>query len=178
MVVADKLKADLLTSKVSALLFPIYFALIATSKKNKSPALYGYRDIMLTTIATYSFPYEGQIAKAKLDSEGIPAYIADEHTINMQWLYSNALGGIRLQVPEVFVQQAIELLAEDFSNDVELEQGSDTISCSACGSSNMEPYQVGKRWAFLVFIGLSFRLFPVKNTLRCRDCGHVEEGAT
>ncbi|OVZ14779.1 hypothetical protein CDO47_30295, partial [Pseudomonas aeruginosa] len=26
---------------------------------------------------------------------------ADEHTINMQWLYSNALGGVRLQVPMV-----------------------------------------------------------------------------
>jgi hypothetical protein len=132
---------------------------------------------MLTTIASYSFPYEAQIAKAKLDSECIPAFIADEHTINMQWLFSNALGGIRLQVPEVFVQQAIELLAEDFSEDVHLEQGGDTISCSVCGCLNMEPYQVGKRWAFLVFIGLSFPLFPVKNTLRCRECGHIEAGS-
>ena len=47
---------------------------------------------MLKTIATYSFPYEAQIARARLDSEGIPAFVADEQTINMQWLYSNALG--------------------------------------------------------------------------------------
>ena len=44
---------------------------------------------MMVTIATFSFPYEAQIARAKLDSEGIPATVADEHTINMQWLYSN-----------------------------------------------------------------------------------------
>lgn len=130
---------------------------------------------MLTTIATYSFPYEAQIARAMLDSECIPAFIADEQTINMQWLYSNAMGGVRLQVPEIFVQQAIELLAEDFSEVVELEQGNDVTSCSACGGTNMEPYQKGKRWAFLIFIGLNFPLFPVKNTLRCQECGYVEK---
>jgi hypothetical protein len=31
---------------------------------------------MLTTVASYSLPYEAQIAWARLDSEGIPAYIA------------------------------------------------------------------------------------------------------
>lgn len=34
---------------------------------------------MLITIATYSFPYEADIAKPRLDSEGIPAFIADEY---------------------------------------------------------------------------------------------------
>jgi hypothetical protein len=83
---------------------------------------------MLKTIARYSFPYEAQIARAKLDSEGIPAYIADEHTINMQWFYSDALGGVKLQVPETYAQQALELLSEDLSGDVEQEQGNGTAS--------------------------------------------------
>ena len=130
---------------------------------------------MLTTIATYSFPYEAQIAWAKLDSEGIPAFIADEQTINMQWLYSNAMGGVRLQVPQVFVQQALELLAEDATAAVEQEQGSDAVQCSACGSTRMEPYQLGRRLAFLVFLGLDYPLFPVKNTVRCQACGHIEK---
>ncbi len=34
-------------------------------------------------IAQYSFPYEAHIAKARLESVGIPAYIENEHTINM-----------------------------------------------------------------------------------------------
>lgn len=79
--------------------------------RNKLPAFYGRRyDYLITvlkTISTYTFPYEAQIAWAKLDSEQIPALIADEHTINMQWLYSNALGGARLQVPEEYVESAI-----------------------------------------------------------------------
>ncbi len=130
---------------------------------------------MLTTIATYTFPYEAQIAKAKLDSEGIPAFIADELTINMQWLYSNAMGGVRLQVLDDYAQQAIAVLSVDSSDVLEREQGGDDSPCSACGSTDVEPYQIGKRWAFLVFIGLDFPLFPVKNTVRCRQCGHVEK---
>lgn len=129
---------------------------------------------MLTTIATYTFPYEAQIARAKLDSEGIPAFVADEQTINMQWLYSNAMGGVRLQVPDVFVGQAIELINEDSSEAVEKEQGNDVVPCSVCGGTDKEPYQKGKRRAFLVFLGLDFPLFPVKNTERCRACGHIE----
>ena len=130
---------------------------------------------MLTTIATYSFPYEAQIARAKLDSEGIPAFIADEQTINMQWLYSNAMGGVRLQVPEPYIQQALDLLAEDSSEVVEREQGIDITPCSACGSTDTEPYQKGRRWAFLAFLGLDFPLFPVKNTVRCQKCGYIEK---
>lgn len=130
---------------------------------------------MLTTIATYSLPYEAQIARAKLDSEGIPAYIADEHTINMQWLYSNALGGVRLQVPQSFAQQAIEVLAEDCSETLIHQEGIDLITCTECGSTDTEAHQIGRRWAFLVFLGLDFPLFPVKNTVRCRECGHIEK---
>jgi len=128
---------------------------------------------MLTTIATYSFPYEAQIARAHLDAEGIPAFVADEHTINMQWLYSNAMGGVRLQVPSVYAEQAKAILAEDLSDAVESEQGSDTLVCTVCGSHQVEPYQKGKRWAFLVFLGLDFPLFPVTNAVKCGECGHI-----
>ena len=130
---------------------------------------------MLTTIASYSFPYEAHIAKARLDSEGVPAFVADEQTINMQWLYSNAMGGVRLQVPDQFVAQARTILAQDYSDELEQEQGIEAHVCKSCGSVNTEPYQLGRRWAFLVFLGLDFPLFPVKNTYKCKDCGTIEK---
>ena len=70
---------------------------------------------MLTTIGRFSHPLEAQIARARLEAAGIPAFVADEHTINMQWLYSNALGGVRLQVPMVCREDAVALLATDES---------------------------------------------------------------
>ncbi len=71
---------------------------------------------MLTTVASFSFPHEAHIARAKLESESIPATLADEHTIAMQWLYSNALGGVKVQVPTPFAERAIEILAQDNSD--------------------------------------------------------------
>lgn len=52
----------------------------------------------MIVVARFSFPHEAHIAKASLDSAGIKCHIADEHTVNTQWLYSNAMGGVRLMV--------------------------------------------------------------------------------
>jgi len=130
---------------------------------------------MLTTIASYSFPWEAQIAKARLDAEGIPAFVADEQTINMQWLYSDAMGGVRLQVPQQFAQLSVEILAEDHSEALEEELGVSPVLCAACGGVDTEAYQLGKRWAFLVFLGLDFPLFPTRYTYRCQDCGYIDK---
>jgi hypothetical protein len=118
-------------------------------------------------------PYEAHIDRAKLECEGIPAFVADEHTINMQWLYSNALGGVRLQVAERFCDAALRILNEDRSNVLADQEGTDTSACESCGSSNTEFFQVGKRLAFLVFIGINFPLFPTRDAVKCNDCNHV-----
>ena len=128
---------------------------------------------MLVTVSRYSFPYEAHLARALLESEGIPAFVADEHTINMQWLYSDAMGGVRLQVPEDWAQQAWDVLAEDREQVLEEQQESDKDLCSYCGSADTEYHQIGRRWAFLVFLGIHFPLFPVRHGLRCRTCGKV-----
>jgi hypothetical protein len=125
----------------------------------------------MITIATYSFPYEAQIARANLEAEGIPAFIADEHTINMQWLFSNALGGIRLQVPSEFAEQAQEILEQDFSELLEEEFGKDENVCPKCGGTDMEPYTKGKAPAFIVFLLLGFPLFFHEHGLKCKTCG-------
>ncbi|WP_177424378.1 DUF2007 domain-containing protein [Pseudomonas sp. MYb185] len=130
---------------------------------------------MLVTISRYSFPYEAQLARALLESEGIPAFIADEHTINMQWLYSDALGGVRLQVPEPYVQAAQKVLAEDREQALVEQQDIDIRHCPRCGSANTEYHQIGRRWAFLVFLGINFPLFPVRDGILCRDCGRVSK---
>ena len=128
---------------------------------------------MLVTVSRYSFPYEAHLARALLESEGIPAFVADEHTINMQWLYSDAMGGVRLQVPEDWAQQAWDVLAEDREQVLEEQQESDKDLCSHCGSTDTEYHQIGRRWAFLVFLSIHFPLFPVRHGLRCRTCGKV-----
>jgi hypothetical protein len=55
---------------------------------------------MLVTIASYDFLLEANIAKSRLEVAGIPAYIYNGHTVNTNWLWSNAVGGISLKVDE------------------------------------------------------------------------------
>lgn len=123
----------------------------------------------LVTVASYSFPHEAQIARATLESQGIPAFVADEHTINMQWLYSNAMGGVRVQVPFKHLDQARQLLSADFSSTLDSESAGPV--CSHCGSGHLVPYTKGKKPAFLLFLLLGFPLFFYRHGYKCEKCG-------
>ncbi|WP_218652056.1 putative signal transducing protein [Limnobaculum xujianqingii] len=130
----------------------------------------------LVVVARYSYPLEAQIAKSNLESAGISAYIADVHTINTNWLYSNALGGVRLMVDRDNVQEAEKILGQDFSQAVIEEAGEDEAErsqwcCAYCGSNNVVPFTKGKRPAFVVFILLGFPLFKYQHGIKCNDCG-------
>lgn len=129
----------------------------------------------MVTVASFSFPYEAQLARAKLESEGIPAFVVDEHTINMQWLYSNAMGGVRVQVPDSCLQTALEILSQDYSEALVQEQGIDLPICLECGSKNVEPQIRGKKMAFVVFLFFNFPLWPFKRRVKCLQCGAVNE---
>ncbi len=130
---------------------------------------------MLVTIATFSFPHEAHLAKAKLDAFGIPSFIADEHTINMQWLYSNAMGGVRLQVPSELAAQAQEALNEPVEiepiPESELGPEENSVACPYCGGALGELYSAGKRPAVLTWIFLGFPLWPIKKVRKCEVCG-------
>jgi hypothetical protein len=54
--------------------------------------------------------HEVEFLKSVLDAAGIDALIPNEHTLNVQPLYANALGGARLLVRSEDLQRARELL--------------------------------------------------------------------
>ena len=129
----------------------------------------------LTLVASYSFPHEAQVARANLESAGIPAFIEDEHTISMQWLYSDAIGGVKVLVDSKHYDEAIEILETDFSSELdelfEPEEQESSNVCPNCNSSDISPHTVGKKPAFVVFLLLGFPLFFYKHVLKCNQCG-------
>ena len=129
----------------------------------------------LIEIASFSYPHEAHIAKASLEAFEIPAFITDEYTINMQWLYSNALGGVRLLVPKGYETEAKEIIAKDFSENLKAEVEIDERLCPHCGSNNVEAYTIGKKPAFLVFLFLGFPLFFYKHGIKCNSCGKISK---
>jgi hypothetical protein len=62
------------------------------------------------TVLTVSYPQQLWVIRTKLESEGIECFIKDELTVQSYHLYSNALGGVKLQVLEEDVERAREIL--------------------------------------------------------------------
>lgn len=124
----------------------------------------------LVTIGSYSTPFEANMVKSQLESAGIPAFIVDEYTIGMNWLYSNALGGVKVQVPETLVSEAKEFLATEVEPPATNEDS--TATCPECGSKNIEDF-LDKRGSFFTWLLLGLPLLIPSMKKKCSNCGHL-----
>src|SRR5262245_35595910 len=68
----------------------------------------------LVTIATFDQPAQARLAKNALDEEGIQNAISDENLVAMDWLLSNAVGGVKVQVWEEDAERAVAVLERRF----------------------------------------------------------------
>jgi hypothetical protein len=64
----------------------------------------------LFEVARYLAPMEARLAQGCLEASGIPAVLADEQLVQTNQLWAPALGGVRILVPQEFVQQAEAVL--------------------------------------------------------------------
>jgi hypothetical protein len=64
------------------------------------------------TVLTFTYPYELAIVRGRLESEGIECFVQDELTAQVHPFYSNAIGGVKLQVKASDLKQAVEILKE------------------------------------------------------------------
>jgi len=72
----------------------------------------------LVALGSYRDPIDAELAKMRLQNAGIPAIVVDQHLISMQWLYSGALGGVKIKVDESDLEIARNVLREDRSADL------------------------------------------------------------
>ncbi len=64
----------------------------------------------LITIAIFATAFHAHLLQGRLQADGIECYVQDEHTVHMNPMYNNALGGIKLQVKDTDVPTAVSLL--------------------------------------------------------------------
>lgn len=64
----------------------------------------------LVTVASFPTLPEAEAAKLHLESEGIPANLIDAEIVSMDWLLGNAVGFIKLQVPQSKAEVAAALI--------------------------------------------------------------------
>jgi len=70
----------------------------------------------METVATFDTIIDANMALGRLEAEGIPAQLVDEHLVQTDMLYSIALGGIKLQVEQQVADRARQILAADYSD--------------------------------------------------------------
>ena len=68
---------------------------------------------MAATVARFAMPHEAHLAKLRLESQGIAAFLADENVNRIQPLLGPALGWVRLQVADEDVAAARRILTTD-----------------------------------------------------------------
>ena len=68
--------------------------------------------LKLVTLATFNDPFSSNLAKGKLESEGIECFIASEHRLGRSFGAGGMLGPIELQVNESDIERADKLLQE------------------------------------------------------------------
>ncbi len=130
----------------------------------------------LKTIASYRDLPLAELAKAKLESEGIFCFLANKNHVGLNWLYSFALGGVKVQVKSEDSESAIEILNSDQSSDLsDIEDSFPALEkddiCIECGSSNLELINASRKaGAFSLLFGLPLIFF--RKRYRCRDCGN------
>lgn len=64
------------------------------------------------TIISFTYPHEAHLVKVKLESENIVVNIKDELTAQVNNFYSNAIGGVKLQVKDSDFENAYKILLE------------------------------------------------------------------
>lgn len=123
----------------------------------------------MLTIATFSKPEEAHMLRLRLEAGGVPAYIQDENMVQTDWLYSNAIGGVRVQIEEEDADRAKEILQDP---GIEGEPVG-TPACPKCSSTDTAPDELPRRISFLSMLLAGIPFLMSKTRWKCTHCGHV-----
>ena len=123
----------------------------------------------LQTIASYTDAIQAYIVKGKLESEGIHASIAQEHHIWANWMISNAIGGVKIQVPTSEVKVSKQILNELDAGNFEIKE-EQKLKCPKCRSIDISTNKLSWRVALLSFFAVQIPLPYNRNARKCNSC--------
>ncbi|PID74941.1 MAG: hypothetical protein CSA20_09530 [Deltaproteobacteria bacterium] len=129
------------------------------------------------TVAKYRDLPLAELAKAKLESEGVYCHLLNKHHIGLNWLYSQALGDVHVQVASEDEQRAQQILANDESyllgnEALEFPATEASDLCVSCGSERLELIKYSRLSCILIII-TQLPLIFWGTRYRCKDCGKI-----
>ena len=105
----------------------------------------------------------------RLEEEGIRAWLKDENSVTIDPILANALGGIKLMVPDSQAERAFELLKK-FRGEIIA-----TLKCPRCGSEKIQDIKTPRKASNWIGAILGVLLNDSANSMdhvyHCSDCG-------
>jgi len=134
------------------------------------------------TIITFTYPQDAHIAQGFLESEGVESILKDELTVQVQNFYSNAIGGVKLQVKSEDIENATSILKNGGYTGIESWKPTETVvvlestnkkQCPFCQSENIGKSKKVDYLTIGVYLVLG-AFFPIfRLNYSCFDCGKV-----
>lgn len=128
----------------------------------------------LVTVARFRDLPEAMLARGRLQSAGIDAFLADENYIRMDWFMSNMIGNMRLQVREEDAESAREILEQQVPEDFEIGADGEKFEqpkCPKCGSADIEFEGVNRGLGLVSAYAIGLPL-PIRSDIwKCNHCG-------
>ncbi len=122
----------------------------------------------LVTIATFGTTTDAHLARMRLESVGIDCFLDNENIVDANWLWSTAVGGVKVKVRRSDAKAAVDALQMHVADeDVE---ASSAPPCPTCGCTTVFYQRISPRKAILSLFLLGFPLPFIKPTWKCRDC--------
>ena len=124
----------------------------------------------MITIASFDNTEQAELLKDQLEQEGVRAFVADGAIVTLNWLYSNAVGGVKVQVNEADVERARGLL-EELGAAACAPAALSPYRCPCCGSTKVEFRRVSKTFFMLSLLVLGIPLAFYRPRCHCLACG-------
>lgn len=125
----------------------------------------------MVTIRRFRDLPEALLAKGGLDSAGIASVLVNDNIVRLDWFWSNAMGGVQLQVEPEDVDAANKILNQPIPESFDAAGTGDYQQprCPSCGSLDVSFQELNKPVAFAsAYVGLPLPIH--RQAWRCHAC--------
>lgn len=126
---------------------------------------------MLVRVAAYTTPIEAHLARGRLAAEGVPAFVCHEQHVGAIWMYSQALGGVKLYVHRNDEGRARDIVAAHNRGEFALDD-EEPRSCPRCQATSISQRRISWKSALLIVHFINLPLSFHWATVKCRTCDH------
>ena len=124
------------------------------------------------TVASFSRPMEAHLARTQLEADGITCVVSDEYLVRVDWLLSNAIGGVKLMVPVWEAERAKEILRPR-PRLVVVADSAEELICPRCHCDDVYQVNANRRTIFLFVLLFGFAIPWRSRRWTCKQCGYA-----